>query len=67
MATHTGSEGTIKVSSTTVGELRSYSLLISHIRTSGTYETTTGTRVGRQLSTFPFALYDKCAILMSTR
>ena len=26
MATHTGSEGTIKVSSTTVGELRSYSL-----------------------------------------
>jgi len=26
MATHTGSEGTIKVSTTTVGELRSYSL-----------------------------------------
>jgi predicted secreted protein len=26
MATHTGSEGTIKVGSTTVGELRSYSL-----------------------------------------
>ena len=26
MATHTGSEGTIKVASTTVGELRSYSL-----------------------------------------
>ena len=26
MATHTGSEGTIKVSSTTVGELRSYTL-----------------------------------------
>ncbi len=26
MATHTGSEGTIKVATTTVGELRSYSL-----------------------------------------
>jgi predicted secreted protein len=26
MATHTGSEGTIKISSTTIGELRSYTL-----------------------------------------